>query len=146
MPVIVLGVLVAAAAYELAVALGVIGFGSEPGAGPPGEGVVLACALGAMLAGALVSLWPRASFLGVLAPAGAAFLLARYYTFDPYYLPTLRRMSDGGLLPPWLVYGVAGLAAAAGLAVWARVPGGRLLTVTALLGSALLAFVAAGGH
>lgn len=33
--------------------------------------------------------------------AATAFVVARWYSYDPYYLPTLRRMSEGGLLTGW---------------------------------------------
>ena len=33
--------------------------------------------------------------------AAVCFVVARWYSYDPYYLPTLRRMSEGGLLTGW---------------------------------------------
>jgi hypothetical protein len=47
-----------------------------------------------------------AAFLGV---AAAALVIASFYAFDPYYLPTMRRYSDGGTFSPTWVYAVAGL-------------------------------------
>jgi hypothetical protein len=36
--------------------------------------------------------------------AGAAVVVARFYSFDSYYAPTLRRMSEGGLVAgTWIV-------------------------------------------
>lgn len=95
--------LATAAVYETAVALRVISLGKEPGEGPFGAGVVMLIALLALLTGLIVSLlctlsrsteWRSAASLVPL--ASAAFVAARFYTFDPYYLPTLRRMSEGG--------------------------------------------------
>ena len=40
----------------------------------------------------------------LLAPAAAAFLVAYFFTFDPYYAPSERRYSDGGAVPlGWIV-------------------------------------------
>ncbi len=106
----ILLVLFGAACYEVAVAIGWIALGSEPGQGPPGEHAVLFAALSVSLIASLLCwiagscLWARDRRLELLvAPSGAAFMTARFYTFDPYYLPTLRRMSDGGVvIKPWI--------------------------------------------
>ena len=140
-------VLAAATVYEALVALGAIKLGSQPGDGPPGEGWVLFIALLAMLAAAgLVALAPPSRGSALLAPAAAGFLLARFHTFDPYYLPTLRRMSDAGFLSPVLVYLVVLLAMGVALLSgrWLAAP--RYLGAPIVLGAALLAFVAGGGH
>jgi hypothetical protein len=144
-------VVVAAAAYEAAVALGVIALGSEPGDGPPGEEIVLTAALLAMLAVAFLAAWwsrrgHRVALAELLAPAGAAFLVARFYSFDPYYLPTLRRASDDGLVAPELVFLLTGLALVAGLLVRLRPRVGLWLTSPVMVGCALFAWVAFGGH
>ena len=147
---VTLGVLVIATIYEALVAVGVIGLGSQPGDGPPGERTVLLIAVGAMLVAAglnvLTAVGARVPFVELLAPAAAVFLLARFYTFDPYYLPTLRRMSDQGMLPPGLVYGVAALAVGAASLTRAHRRVGAALSVPVVLVCALLAQVAAGGH
>jgi hypothetical protein len=144
---IVLFVLVGATIYEALVALGVIDLGALPGEGPPGEGLARLLALVAVLVGAaIVVAAPLAAPGAFLAPAAGAFLLARFYTFDPYYLPTLRRMSDQGLLSPLLVYSVVAVAIAVAL-VSGRWPGvGRYLGPPIALAASLLAFAAGGGH
>jgi len=79
---VVIGTLVAAAAYELALAL-------RHEISPHGEGFVLLIALVAMLAGAVLVFrvgWPA----GLFAPAAAFFVTGRFYTGDPYYGPTFR--------------------------------------------------------
>ena len=76
----------------------------------------------------------------------AAFLVARFYTFDPYYLPTLRRMSDGGLVSPALVFAVAALALCAAAITSVRPQAGRFMAAPVILVSAFLALVADGGH
>ena len=48
--------LLAAAAWELAVAAKVVNFGREPGQGAPGEGIAVGLGLGALLAGIAISL------------------------------------------------------------------------------------------
>jgi hypothetical protein len=50
-----------------------------------------------------------------LAPTAAAFVAARFYTYDPYYGTTLRRYSDDGAMEPAWVW----LLAAAALVVGA---------------------------
>ncbi len=103
--------LVAASIYELAVALRAIPLGNEPGAGPAGDGVVWLIVLLSLLVGIVTSLvcafgrtveW-RAS-ASLLAPAAVAFVLARFYSFNPYFAPNLRRMSEGGFVAGrWIV-------------------------------------------
>ena len=115
---LILLVLAGAAAYEAAVALGWIPVGSQPGDGARFEGFVLVSAAIAMVAAVVVSLilgargrtsTPAALF----AAAAAVLMVAHYYTFDTYYLPTLTRYSESGSFSATWVYAVA---IAAGLA------------------------------
>jgi hypothetical protein len=142
----ILVALFAAAIYEALVALGFIHLGSEPGDGASGESVVFGAAILAMLAGTALALAPHVSLTRLLAPAGAAFLLAHFYTFDPYYLPSLRRMSDHGLVASWLVYCVAALALATAVLAQRRESAGRLFTAVVLVASAFLSLFAGAGH
>ena len=111
---VVLGILLGAAAYELALAL-------RHEISPDGEGFVLLIALVAMLAGAVLVFrvgWPAALF----APAAALFVTARFYTGDPYYRPTFRAYGDDGVVSPMWIFGLLGFALLAGIAtlVWRR--------------------------
>jgi hypothetical protein len=147
----VVGVLAAATVYEALVALGVIQLGSLPGDGPPGAGIVLAAALVAMLVGAALALGMggfggRASTAELLAPAAAAFLVARFFTFDPYYAPTLRRYSDSGFVSPFLVAVLVSAALAAAVLTRARPRAGLLLTAPVVLACALTALLMEVGH
>jgi len=149
----VLVVLTAAAAYEAAVAFGWLSVGPKPGEAPVGNGLVLGAALLALVAGAGLSAVyashrrPRADALGALiAPAAAAFVVARFYSFDPYYAPTLRRMSDDGLVAASWVYTLAGLALLAAILTRTRPRTGLGLTVLVLLMSAFTALAEGGGH
>jgi len=100
--------------YELAVAAGWIAMPREPGASPTGQGVVLVSVLVALAATVAVAcLRPRDRSFSSIPLAAAAWVVAHYYAFDPYYLPTHRRFSDAGSVSPYWVYGVA----AAGIAV-----------------------------
>lgn len=149
----VVGALTGAALYETAVALGVISLGVVPGDGPPAEGAILLVGVVAALAGSgLAAAYaacpypiPRA-LVGLLAPAGAAFLIARFYTHDPYYLPTLRRMSDDGLVSVSWVFLLAAAAVAAGLLTVVSRRAGMGLTAVLLPLSALTALAAGLGH
>lgn len=109
-------VLLLAAAYEAVLAFGWVSIGLVPGAGAPGEGATTAAAVGAMLVGAYVVVAFPTRVASLIPSAAALVMIARYYTFDPYYAPTLRRMSDGGLVAAWWIYALAGVAAASALA------------------------------
>ena len=148
--ILVLG-LAAVTAYEALVALRVIELGDVPGEGAPGAGLVGVLAGVGLLAAAFVSFVlarsgraPAAAAL--LAPAAGAFLLAFFYTFDPYYLPTLIRYSERDFVPPPLVFALAALALAAGLGTLLRRRAGLVLSVPAILACALAAFWAGVGH
>lgn len=141
-------VLLGCTAYEVAVAVRWISMPTTPGAGPAGSGWVLAAALVAMLV-ALVSAATsrrRSAAVALAAPAAAAFVVARFSTFDPYYLPTLRRASDGGLFPPWWVYGLAVAAVAAGALTWIAPRIGKTLAVPVLLVCLVTAWAMYAGH
>ena len=73
-------------------------------------------------------------------------MVARFYTFDPYYAPGMRRASDGGLFPTWWIYGVAALAIAASALRPVSTRGANLLACAVLLVCALTAFAMYGGH
>jgi hypothetical protein len=111
--------LLAASAYELALGLEWISMGSQPGQEAKGQSAVTVAALLALLVGmgsAVVSRgadwWPQL----LVPPAGAAYMTAHYYAFDPYYLPSLRRFSTGIISPIWL-YGVVVAAVVVALAI-----------------------------
>ena len=116
-------VLFAAAAFELALALGLVGSysGRVPGQDVEGEETVAAVAYLTMLVGSVVAFvhvrYPRVPWVVALfAPAAAAFMTTRFCTYDPYYLPSLQRYSENwsawawgwvlGLLAAALVVGV----------------------------------------
>src|SRR5688500_1864975 len=90
----VLLILAAATVYEMLVALNVIELGSLPGDGPPGAELTGFVAAIGLLAAAVLSVLLVATdraapaLSALLAPAAGGFLLAHFYTFDSYYLPT----------------------------------------------------------
>ena len=55
----------------------------------------------------------RTRLVPLVAPAAAALVLARYYSYDPYYAPDHIRMSDGIVPGWWIVFIVAFAVAAA---------------------------------
>jgi hypothetical protein len=146
----VLAVLVAATAYEAGVALGVIGIGSLPGEGPPGSEILrgvsaVALLAAALLAAGLLALGPPAPPVSaLLAPTAAAFMVAHYYSFDPYYAPSLIRYSSG-VISPVLIFTVAALAVAMGFLTRARPSLGLFLSAPVILACALLAWFAGIG-
>jgi hypothetical protein len=106
--------LLAAAVYELTLAL-------RHSISPDGEAGILGAAVLAMLAGVVV-LFSSFRFPGLLAPAAALFVVARFYTGDPYYEPYFRAYGDGGLFSLGWVFGLLALALVAGIATqrWRR--------------------------
>lgn len=112
---VVLGTLVAAAAYELVLAV-------RRAISPQGEGWILLAALVAMLAGAVLIFFRSVALPGLFAPLAALFVVARFYTGDPYYAPYFRAYGDGGVVSPAWVFGLLVLALAAGVATqfWRR--------------------------
>ncbi len=142
-----------AACYELAVALGLISLDPSSGEGPAGDGLVLAAALLALVVGCALTatLAARSPALSggpamLLAPAAAAFLSARFYSYDPYYAPTLRRMSEGGLVPSGWVFFLVGVALLASVLVRLEPRAGMALTASVLPVCALTALLASAGH
>jgi hypothetical protein len=77
--------------------------------------MVAAVAYLTMLGGSVLAFvharYPRVpGAVALFAPAAAAFITVRFYTYDPYYLPSLQRYSENTGV---LVYWVLGLLAAA---------------------------------
>ncbi|MBA2740778.1 MAG: hypothetical protein H0U46_02065 [Actinobacteria bacterium] len=141
------------AVYETCVALEIIPLGAVPGAAPPGEAAVAIAAVAGLLlgsgaSGANAARHDTRSFwaLKLLGPVAAAYVVARFYAFDPYYAPSLRRASEGGLVStPWIALIVAlSLGAAALAAVRPRL--GSTCTFVVLLLCFFTALVVRLGH
>jgi hypothetical protein len=130
--------LVAAAAYELAFMLWGSYSGLEPGQSPSGRTLAELIAMVAMVAAFVVAIAGITRpvlrpVLAILAPAAAAFVLARFFTYDPYYFPTLHRYSDGGILPLGWVLLVTGMGLLAGVTARLRPRAGSPATIVVLL-------------
>ena len=141
-----LAVLVVCTLHQVAAAAGWIAVGPQSGDDPTGTTAVVIAALVAMVAGAVALGASVRSRLAPLVPlAAVAFVVARFYTFDSYYAPALRRMSDGGLVAPGLIYALIVAAVVVAVLIAKRpaaAPAGALLLV-------VLAFVAlaeSAGH
>jgi hypothetical protein len=146
-------VLLGAAGYEALAAAGVIDPGNEPGEEPFGEAVVsAAAALGFLIAFAAVpvaasrNLVRRAIPWITLPLAAGAYMVARFYAYDPYYAPTLRRASDGGVVSPWwvLVLGATTVLTAIVARLSSRLGAGVTIVIAGLCG--LTSFVERLGH
>lgn len=120
-----LGTLVAAAAYELQLAL-------RHEISPDGEGWILLVALVAMLVGAVVVYRTRGA-AALIAPAAALFVTARFYTGDPYDKPGFQSYAEGSS-PVWIfaLLGLAFLAAGTTL-LWRRTAAVESVAVLLLL-------------
>ena len=81
-----------------------------------------------------------------LAPVGAAFMTARFYTFDSYYLPTLRRMSDGGFVPALWIFALVGLTIIAVVVTYLRRGPGLRLAAALLVVCAITTLYEGAGH
>ena len=130
-------VLLAAAAYEAALALEWISMGSIPGDEATGQGAVTIAAFLALLTGIVATVvsgrilrrWPA-----TLVPVGAAaYMVAHYYAFDSYYLPHLRRFSESGGVSSVWVYGVVAAALIVAFAIRQRPSVAPVLTPILLL-------------
>jgi hypothetical protein len=141
-------VLLACAAFELALALGAGSFGPG-GADVPGAEAVfsigaVATLLASVVAAGLAARRPS-RVAALLAPAAAAFMAAHFFTYDPYFAPQLRRYSDGGAVSPgWVVF-VAIVAVAAGALTFFRPRPGAAVTCLVLL-LILVTTLFTGGH
>jgi hypothetical protein len=111
--------------------------GSQPGDDAPGQAVVTIAALLALLTGIVATLvsrrilrrWPA-----TLVPiAAAAYMVAQYYTFDSYYLPSRTRFSETGSISSLWVYGVAVVALIFALVIRRRPSVAPVLTPILLL-------------
>jgi hypothetical protein len=144
---LVVGTLLAAAAYELALALGAGSIGPEPGDDVGGATAVRLIAVLAMFAAAALAPfvvsrpWPAPLF----APAAAAYLVAFYFTYDPYFAPTLRRYSEGNVAGRWIVV-VAVIALANGVLTRLQPRIGRYTTSAVVALVLLTTVLAADGH
>ena len=151
LPWLAICVLLAGAAQQAAVGLGWLSIGSLPGEWAPGQfffslALLALFALGPALAAAAAS-DRRVRGIPAIALAAVALLIARFTSYDAYYAPMLRRMSDGGAVSgSWVVFVVAcTLAAAACATRWNRRLGTILFAGACWLTFAT-AFVASLGH
>jgi hypothetical protein len=155
---VVIWILAVAACYEAAVALGMLSLGPHPGDGPRDETLVLGAAFlalavsGLVLPACSVSRVTTRLMPGGLCPvplvslAAVSFVVARFYSYDPYYAPTLRRMSEGGIVPgSWIVL-LGGLAAGAAWSAVRRPRLGLVLISAVCWLSAITALVMGSGH
>jgi uncharacterized membrane protein YbaN (DUF454 family) len=142
----VTALLLAGAAFELALALGAAKPGPQPGDDAAGEAVVAPVMAAAVLVGMVVAAAARDRIVAALAPAAGLLLVAGYYTYDPYYAPTLRRYSDGGAAAPSAIFAVLAIMLVVGVIAfrWPRV--GGPLTAFALFVCGFTAVIAGDGH
>ncbi len=143
------GVLLAAAGFELALALGASGIGSQPGDSAPGEGIVGPVAIVALFVGVIVAVrgtWNAERAVSALAPAAGLFVTATDYTYDPYYAPTLRRYADGGAVPVSWIFTLLAISFVVGAFTWRRPRAGAGITALSLLVWVVTLVAAGDGH
>ena len=131
--------LLAAALHQALIALSVLTIGPLPGEDAPGTALARLLALASFLI-ATSTLATRAArgtagrIDATIVLAGAAYVVARFSTFDPYYAPALRRMSDGGAVSgSWIVALVAAAIVVSILGLRAPRTAGALAAMLSLL-------------
>ena len=144
---VLLAVLAACTLHQVAVAAGWLAIGPQSGDAPAGTTEVVIAALVAMISGSILlgAAGARTRLAPLVPPAAVGFVVARFYSFDPTYAPTLRRMSDGGLVAPGLIYTLI-LAAFVVAALMKKWPSVAPLGAALLVFSALLALFEGAGH
>jgi hypothetical protein len=143
------GVLLGAAAFELALALGAWSIGAQPGDSAKGQVIVGPAAFLSLLLGVLVAgvgATKRERTVSGLAPSVALFVTATVYTYDPYYAPALRRYADGGSVPVTWIFALLAISFAVAAFTW-RWPreGGWITAITMFVWAVTLVF-AGDGH
>jgi hypothetical protein len=136
----------AGAVYELALALGALDVGREPGDDPAGQSAVAILITLAFFVALVVAALGRTRAVGLLAPAAALFVTASFYTFDPYFAPEKRRYSDGGAVGATAIYVVLVCAFVVGLFSWRRPRLGGPVTTLMLAAIAFVGLIAGDGH
>ncbi len=143
-------VLFAAAAYEAAVALEWISMGSRSGQEAPGQAAVTIAAFLALLTGVVATVLSRRilhRWPALLIPvAAAAYMMAHYYAFDSYYLPSRTRFSESSSVSNVWLYGVVVAAVIAALAIRRRPSVAPVLTPILLLVCAGTVIAEGFGH
>jgi hypothetical protein len=81
----------------------------------------------------------------ILTMSTGALVIARFFAYDPYYAPYLRRMS-GGILPGWWIALLAALAAAAAVASRRSPPASLFLTGAVMCMAGPTVLLAGLGH
>ena len=148
---LIVTVLLAATAHQAACALQVIEPSEVPGRSAPGNELAVVAGLLSLAAAAVLAfvyaLGQRADTLaGALAPVGAAFVMARFYTFDAYYAPGLRRISDGDMVSMTWMLGLIAASLLAAVCVWRWPAAGLMFSGLVLVLCGFTVFGQAAGH
>ena len=124
-PAAALVLVVAACVQQTLIACGVIPMGTVPGDAQPLWFVSTAALLALLFTGGLLVAWSFRAIdewklagspaVVLLMLAGALLVLAHFYSYDPYYLPTLRRISDYEDVTEWIEITVGVAVGAAGV-------------------------------
>ena len=91
------------------------------------------------------ALWRLSHGAALLALSAAAYLVAFYFTYDPYFAPGLRRYSEGNVAGGWIAL-VAAIAVGAGALTLLRPRGGAAVSGIAVLIVLVATVLAGDGH
>jgi hypothetical protein len=142
-------VLLAAAVFELALALGAAHVGSQPGDSAPGADAASGTASAAMFVGVVLASLASSRNVraaAAFAPLAGLFVAAFFYTEDSYYAPSRHRYSDGGAVASTWIYIVLAAAVLAGGVAWRRPREGGILVALMLSVCWVTALLAGDGH
>ncbi len=136
-----------------AIATGILAMGNLPGEEPVGSSYIGFGFFGALICG-IAGCWRfvfaeedgRLLGAALLAPMAAAVALSGFYRFDSYYLPTLRRMSDGGMLTGTWIAVIVAIGVVTGILTLLHRRLGAILTPLVLLLCAFTTAVEGLGH
>jgi hypothetical protein len=148
----ILAVFAATTIYYVLVALQVIDQGSVPREETSGSFVVgwlsAAAVVGAACVAGSLARRPRAAtpVTALLAPAAAVLMIAYFYTYDSYFLPSLVRHSEKGFVPPVIVFVIAAFAVGVGILTLVKRSLGLALTGPAVAICGLTAWYSGLGH
>jgi hypothetical protein len=145
------GLLALAALYEVALMVWGDYRGLINGDSLAGEDAVAGLAYMAMLVGVVVAgvhfVSPRVpTAIALLGPAAAAFAVARFYAYDPYYFPDLIRYGDKKPGATAYVLVTVAVALAVAALTRARPRAGSVVTAVLLTWITLLSLLLSDGH
>ena len=119
----------------------------DPGDDAPGQAVATIAALIAVAATlALAVRRPRGKAFALIPLSAAAWMVAHYYAFDPYFFPSKQRFADGGMVSPVWIYAVVIAGLGVSTVAWRSRTAGAILVPLFVFVAALTVVAEGTGH